>query len=80
MITHSSILVWRIPQTRSLAGYSPAEFTWSFVPDSLQALKECSMRGFPVHRQLLELAQAHVHRVSDAIQPSTVHGVAKSQT
>ena len=26
--------------------------------------------GFPVHHQLLELAQTHVHRVSDAIQPS----------
>ena len=25
--------------------------------------------GFPVHHQLLELAQSHVHRVSDAIQP-----------
>ena len=25
---------------------------------------------FPVHCQLLELAQTHVHRVSDAIQPS----------
>ena len=24
----------------------------------------------PVHHQLLELAQTHVHRVSDAIQPS----------
>ena len=28
------------------------------------------MPGFPIHRQLLELAQTHVHRVSDAIQPS----------
>ena len=28
------------------------------------------MPGFPVHHQLLELAQIHVHRVSDAIQPS----------
>ena len=28
------------------------------------------MPGFPVHYQLLELAQTHVHRVSDAIQPS----------
>ena len=27
-------------------------------------------QGFPVHHQLLELAQTHVHRVSDAIQPS----------
>ena len=31
---------------------------------------DCSMPGFPVHDQLLELAQTHVHRVSDAIQPS----------
>ena len=29
-----------------------------------------SMPAFPVHHQLLELAQTHVHRVSDAIQPS----------
>ena len=29
-----------------------------------------SMPGFPVHHQLPELAQTHVHRVSDAIQPS----------
>ena len=28
------------------------------------------MPGFPVHYQLLELVQTHVHRVSDAIQPS----------
>ena len=26
--------------------------------------------GFPVHRQLPELAQTHVHRVGDAIQQS----------
>ena len=32
--------------------------------------RDCSMPGFPVHHQLLELAQTHVHRVSDAIQPS----------
>ena len=29
-----------------------------------------SIPGFPVHHQLLELAQTHVHQVSDAIQPS----------
>ena len=27
----------------------------------------CSKPGFPVHHQLLELAQIHVYRVSDAI-------------
>ena len=31
---------------------------------------DCSMPGFPVHHQLLELGQTHVHRVGDAIQPS----------
>ena len=31
---------------------------------------DCSTPGFPVHFQLLELAQTHVHQVSDAIQPS----------
>ena len=30
---------------------------------------DCSMPGFPVHHQLPEFAQTHVHRVSDAIQP-----------
>ena len=29
-----------------------------------------STPGLPVHHQLLELAQTHVHRVGDAIQPS----------
>ena len=28
---------------------------------------DCSMPGFPVHRQLPQLAQTHVHKVSDAI-------------
>ena len=31
---------------------------------------DCSMPGLPVHHQLPELAQTHVHRVSDTIQPS----------
>ena len=33
---------------------------------------DCSMPrfGFPVHHQLLELAQTHVHQVGEAIQPS----------
>ena len=31
---------------------------------------DCSKPGFPVHHHLPELAQTHVHWVSDAIQPS----------
>ena len=33
-------------------------------------LIECSTPGFPVHHQLPELAQTHVHWFDDAIQPS----------
>jgi len=43
------------------------------VPQSCPALcnpMDCSTPGFPVHHQLPELAQTHVHRVGDAIQPS----------
>ena len=31
---------------------------------------DCSTSGFPVHHQLPEFTQIHVHRVGDAIQPS----------
>ena len=31
---------------------------------------DCSTPGFPIHHQLLELTQTHVHWVGDAIQPS----------
>ena len=31
---------------------------------------DCNMPGLPVHHQLLEFIQTHVHRVSEAIQPS----------
>ena len=31
---------------------------------------DCSMPGLPVHHQLLEFIQTHVHWVGDAIQPS----------
>ena len=30
---------------------------------------DCSTPGFPVYHQLSDLAQTHVHQVSDAIQP-----------
>ena len=31
---------------------------------------DCSTPGLPVHHQLLEFTQTHIHPVSDAIQPS----------
>ena len=43
------------------------------VPQSCLTLcnpMDCSTPGLPVHHQLPELAQTHVHRGGDAIQPS----------
>ena len=46
-----------------------------FSVQSLSRVRLCdtmdrSTPGLPVHHQLLESTQTHVHRVSDAIQPS----------
>ena len=54
------LLVLPAPQFSSVAQSCPA------LCDPV----DCSMPGFPVHHQLLELAQTHAHRVGDAIQPS----------
>ena len=46
---------------------------FSSVDQSCPTLCEpmnCSTPGLPVHHQLPEFTQTHVHRVSDAIQPS----------
>ena len=46
---------------------------FSSVPQSCSTLCDpmnCSTPGLPVHHQLMEFTQTHVHRVSDAIQPS----------
>ena len=46
---------------------------FSSVPQSCPTLCDpmnCSTPGHPVHHQLLEFTQTHVHQVSDAIQPS----------
>ena len=48
-------------------------FQFSSVTQSCLTLcnpMNCSMPGLPVHQQLPESTQTHVHRVSDAIQPS----------
>ena len=48
-------------------------FQFSSVTQSCPTLHDpmnCSTAGLPVHHQLPEFTQTHVHRVSDAIQPS----------
>ena len=56
-----------------LHSLAPTVMHFSSVAQSCPTLcdpMDCSMPGFPVHHQLWELAQTHVHWVSDAIQPS----------
>ena len=60
-------------------------FLWKFIKSKTNSVQfsstaqsfltlcdpmECSIPGFPVHHQLLEFTQTHVHWVGDAIQPS----------
>ena len=49
------------------------KFQFSLVPQWYLAICDpidCSTPGFPVHHQLQELVQTHVHRFGDAIQSS----------
>ena len=53
--------------------YIQLEHQFSLVTQSCLTLcnpMDCSTPGFPVHHQLPEFTQTHVHRVGDAIQPS----------
>ena len=75
MATHSSVLAWKIPQTEDpgyqSTDYGPVQF--SSVAQSCPTLcnpRNCSTPGLSAHHQLPEFTQTHVHRVSDAIQPS----------
>ena len=45
------------------------QFSCSVMSHSLWPI-DCSTSGFPVHHQLPEPAQTHVHQVGDAFQPS----------
>ena len=58
----------------ALSSFSlPHSLQFSSVPPSCPTLCDpmnCSTAGLPVHHQLLEFTQTHVHPVGDAIQPS----------
>ena len=64
--------MWETP-VQFLGWEDPLEEGISPVAQSCPTLCDpmyCSKPGLPVHDQPLELAQAHVHRVGDAAQPS----------
>ena len=55
--------------------FFPINVTFGSVTQACQTLCDpmnCSTPGLPVHHQLPEFTQTHVHRVSDAIQPSHI--------
>ena len=63
----------------SSATSKPKLYIWKFLVRFSSVTKlcptlchpmDCSTLGFPVHHQLPELAQTHVHQVGDDIQPS----------
>ena len=62
--------VWFLPVLgKATRQFRSIQFSWS-VCLTLCDPMDCSTPGFPVHHQVLELTQTHVHRVGDAIQPS----------
>ena len=52
--------------TRSTVQFSSVAQSCPILYDPMN----CSTPGLPVHHQLLEFTQTHVHQISDAIQPS----------
>ena len=56
-------------QTGILGGKVTLQCSHSVMSNSLYTM-DCSTPGFPVHHQLLEFTQTHVHWVGDAIQSS----------
>ena len=64
MKTPGDYIVWKIWSNRFQ--FSSVTQSWPTLCDPMN----CSTPGLPVHHQLLEFTQTHVHGVGDAIQPS----------
>ena len=54
------------PVLRGIFQFSPVIQLCPTLCDTM----DCSTPGFPVHHQLLEFTQTHIHCIGDAIQPS----------
>ena len=66
---HRFIYSWMGLEFSLFSGFSQSIQTLSHVWFFAMAM-DCSMPGFPVHHQLPEVTQTHVHWVGDSIQPS----------
>ena len=65
------MLIWSLAEWSVQKQFSSVQFS-SFAQSSLTLCDPMnrSTPGLPVHHQLPEFTQTHVHRVDDAIQPS----------
>ena len=73
LLFYSTVLKWRTTVLPYQTQDSQSSFLFSWVAPLCPAFcnpTDCSTPGFPVHHQLPELAQNHVHWVGDAIQSS----------
>ena len=71
--THNSCIGKQIPYHWATQGHLYGTVQFSLVPQSCPTLfdpMDCSTPGLPVHCQLPEFTQTHVHWVGDAMQPS----------
>ena len=71
--TYDSHMILNQNQTEPMSSVICKSVQFSSVTQSCLTLcdpTDCRMPGFPVHHQLPQFAQTHVHWVSDAIQPS----------
>ena len=67
------IVIPREEMGEAIGKFRTGSVQFSSVAQSCPTLCDpmnCSTPGLPVHHQLPEFTQTHVHRVSDAIQPS----------
>ena len=69
MASHSSTLAWKIPWTEEPGGL-PSMGLHRVRHDWSDLAAAAAAAGLPVHHQLPEFTQTHVHQVSGAIQPS----------
>ena len=60
---------WDDKFSQYISSFSSVQFSRSVLSDSWDSMNH-SMPGHPVHHQLPEFTETHVHRVGDAIQPS----------
>ena len=82
VLRHDPLILSRISQVITNTSISGNQMIFIWIHDSVHFSSvtqlcptlcdpmDCSTQDFPVHHQLLEPPQTHVHWVSEAIQPS----------